>query len=80
VLPDFLAGCGGSLSMEGLFGPQDHPDAQSVLDYVEKKMIEIVHKVLLRSEKENISPTDSALHFCDEFVCLPETRPYGDLK
>jgi glutamate dehydrogenase (NAD(P)+) len=77
VIPDFLAGCGGSLSMEGLFGPQEHPDAQSVLAHVETKMMEIVQKVLQRSEKESISPTDSALRFCDEFVCKPDTRPYG---
>ncbi|MFO7606950.1 MAG: Glu/Leu/Phe/Val dehydrogenase dimerization domain-containing protein, partial [Desulfurivibrionaceae bacterium] len=29
VLPDFLAGCGGSLSMEGLHGPDLHPTAPS---------------------------------------------------
>ena len=77
VLPDFLAGCGGSLSMEGLFGPREHPDAQSVLDHVEKKMMEITCNVLQRSVKESISPTDSALKFCDESVCRPDTRPYG---
>jgi glutamate dehydrogenase (NAD(P)+) len=77
VLPDFLAGCGGSLSMEGLFGPPEHPDAQSVLSHIENKMMEIVYKVLQRSEKESISPTGSALRFCDEFVCMPDTRPYG---
>jgi glutamate dehydrogenase (NAD(P)+) len=77
VIPDFLAGCGGSISMEGLFGPMEHPDAQSVIDHVEKKMMGIVYKVLERSERESISPTDSALLFCDEFVCLPDTRPYG---
>ena len=77
VLPDFLAGCGGSLSMEGLFGPREHPDPRSVIAHVENKMMEIVYKVLHRSEKESISPTDSALQFCDEFVCLPDTRPYG---
>ena len=77
VLPDFLPGCGGSLSMEGLFGPQEHPDAQSVIAHVEKKMMEIVYRVLERSERESISPTDSALQFCDESVCLPDTRPYG---
>ena len=77
VLPDFLAGCGGSLSMEGLFGPLEHPAAQSVLAHIEKKMTEITCNVLQRCKTESISPTDSALKFCDEFVCMPDTRPYG---
>jgi glutamate dehydrogenase (NAD(P)+) len=77
ALPDFLAGCGGSLSMEGLFGPREHPDALAVLTHVEKKMMEIVHKVLLRSKEEAISPTDSALKFCHEYVYTLGTRPYG---
>jgi glutamate dehydrogenase (NAD(P)+) len=76
VLPDFLAGCGGSLSMEGLFGPQDHPAPQAVLDHVEKKMMETVQKVLHRSRDEALSPTKSALKFCEEFICLPDRRPY----
>jgi len=77
VLPDFIPGCGGSLSMEGLFGPEAHPAAESVLAHIENKMMEIVSRVLHRSEMKKISPTEAALMFCDEYVCQPDTRPYG---
>jgi glutamate dehydrogenase (NAD(P)+) len=77
VLPDFLAGCGGSLSMEGLFGPDQHPEPEAVLAHVETKMAELVLKILARSRSLHISPTDTALQFCGEAVCQPETRPYG---
>ncbi len=78
VLPDFLAGCGGSLSMEGLFGPQEHPGAQAVLNHVETRMMAIAHRVLQRSKEEKVSPTVAALRFCDEYTCVPDTRPYGN--
>lgn len=77
VLPDYLAGCGGSLSMEGLFGPADHPSAQSVLDHVDEKMFEIVSRVLAKSQRGKISPTASADILCREARILPGTRPYG---
>jgi glutamate dehydrogenase (NAD(P)+) len=79
VLPDYLAGCGGSLSMEGLFGPTDHPRAQSVLDHVNTKMFEIVSRVLEKCQRENISPTAAADRLCREAGRLPgpDTRPYG---
>jgi glutamate dehydrogenase (NAD(P)+) len=77
VLPDFLAGCGGSLSMEGLFGPDEHPGPDAVLAHVETKMSELVLKILARSTREQITPTEAALRFCEETVCQPETRPYG---
>jgi glutamate dehydrogenase (NAD(P)+) len=79
VLPDYLAGCGGSLSMEGLFGPTDHPRAQSVLDHVNTKMFEIVSRVLDKCQRENISPTAAADRLCREAGRLPgpDTRPYG---
>jgi glutamate dehydrogenase (NAD(P)+) len=78
VLPDFLAGCGGSLSMEGLFGPADHPTPDAVLAHIETKMVEVVSKILSRSTEEQITPTDAALKYCAETVCQPDTRPYGN--
>jgi len=77
VVPDFLAGSGGSISMEGLFAPAQHPSPQAVLEHVDKKMFAIVSKVLQKSAKENISPTAAAIRFCHEAECLPDTRPYG---
>ena len=77
VVPDFVAGCGGSLSMEGLFGPTDHPDPASVLVHVETKMSALITKILAMSIKEHINPTEAALKFCNETTCQPDTRPYG---
>jgi glutamate dehydrogenase (NAD(P)+) len=77
VIPDYLAGCGGSLSMEGLFGPADHPSGQSVLDHVDKKMFNIVSRVLEKSQQEKISPTAAANKLCQEAGELTGIRPYG---
>ncbi len=77
VLPDFLAGCGGSLSMEGLFGPDDHPEPASVLAHIDTKMSELVLKILSRSKNEDITPTEAARSLCAERSCQPGTRPYG---
>jgi glutamate dehydrogenase (NAD(P)+) len=77
VLPDFVAGCGGSLSMEGLFSPIDHPEPAAVLAHVETKMSALVRKILTRSIKEHINPTEAALKFCAETTCQPDTPPYS---
>ncbi|MHC4636585.1 MAG: Glu/Leu/Phe/Val dehydrogenase dimerization domain-containing protein [Planctomycetota bacterium] len=79
TIPDFVAGCGGSLSMDGLFGPKSHPSAQGVLDHVGKRMRFIVQKVLERSHKDRITPREAALVLCSEAVIHPEARPYGPL-
>jgi glutamate dehydrogenase (NAD(P)+) len=77
VLPDFVAGCGSSLAMEGLFGPKEHPAPVQVLAHLEQRMAELVRRVLARSEAEGISPTAAALRICAETV--PQAgRPYGD--
>lgn len=76
VLPDFLAGCGGSLAMDGLFGPKEQPAPAEILAHVEQRMAEMVRQVLSRSEAEHISPTLAALRICAETV-PPPGRPYG---
>ena len=78
VMPDFLTGCGGSLFMEGLFGPKDHPYPEEVLAHVEQRMGQIIKQTLARSLSEKISPTDAANRICAECVPQPGTRPYGD--
>jgi len=78
VLPDLLSGSGGSLSMEGLFAPKDHPDPAEVLAHVEKRMTQLVNQILARSVAEGISPTQAALCTCAEAVPRPGTRPYGN--
>lgn len=80
TIPDFIAGCGGSLSMDGLFGPKSHPSVQNVLDHVEKVMCTIVKKVLERSRKDGITPREAALNLCSQAATYPEARPYGPLE
>jgi len=76
VLPDFLAGCGGSLSMEGLFGPASHPGPEAVLAHVRRKMASLVAGVLSRSMELHISPTEAALQICDEAETTGNGKPY----
>ncbi|MBU0484624.1 MAG: Glu/Leu/Phe/Val dehydrogenase [Proteobacteria bacterium] len=78
VLPDFLAGSGGSLSMEGLFGPAEHPEPLAVLNHVKTRMDELVLEVLNRSIAARINPTEAALLICGERQKTPGTRPYGN--
>jgi glutamate dehydrogenase (NAD(P)+) len=77
LVPDFLAGCGGSLSMEGLYGPDQHPSPQEVLDHVRNKMQVLVKQVMKRCVKDGCTPTEAALKICNERVDHPGSRPYG---
>jgi len=79
IIPDFVAGCGGSLSMDGLFGPEIQPSAQEVLHHVNKKMRRIVKKVIKRSQQDGVTTREAALRLCSEVTIYPEARPYGPL-
>ncbi len=78
ALPDLLAGSGGSLSMEGLFGPDELPAPEEVLAHVEQRMTGLVKQILSRSSAENISPARAALRTCAEIIPQPGTRAYGN--
>jgi glutamate dehydrogenase (NAD(P)+) len=80
TLPDFVPGCGGSLSMDALFGPPSDPSVQEVFDHVEKRMRAIVRNVLERSRKDNILPRQAALAICSETPVYPNAKPYGPLE
>lgn len=75
-VPDYLAGCGGSLSMEGLFGPDSHPEPESVLLHVQNKMAALVENILSRSREQNITPAMAALQYCSEADIHPGNNPY----
>ena len=79
TIPDFVAGCGGSLSMDGLFGPENPPSAEEVLNHVNKRMRRIVKKVLERSQQDGVTTREAALRLCSEAPIYPEARPYGPL-
>ncbi len=76
TLPCFLAGCGGSLSMNGLFGPENHPSPSDVLRYIEKKMGSVVQTILHQSDIQQITPTKAALIFCDNAQNEERKKPY----
>lgn len=80
VIPDLVAGCGGSLSMEGLFGPVFKPSVQDVLNFVDIKMRSIVQQILERSQVDKVPTREAALRLCAETVIYPGTRPYGSLE
>ncbi|MEA3469146.1 MAG: Glu/Leu/Phe/Val dehydrogenase dimerization domain-containing protein [Thermodesulfobacteriota bacterium] len=79
LIPDLIAGCGGSLSMEGLFGPSSHPTVEDVLQFVDEKMRRIVKTTLERSQADNIPTRDAAIKICRERSVHPGTKPYGSL-
>lgn len=76
VLPDFLAGCGGSLSMEGLYGPACHPTARQVLDHIRDKMQKLVKQVIHQSRLSQCSPSEAALRIIDTRTDYGDRRPY----
>jgi glutamate dehydrogenase (NAD(P)+) len=76
VVPDYLAGCGGSISMEGLFGPDSHPEPEAVLLHIQTKMAALVKKVLSRSREQKITPAMAALQYCSETAIPPGNKPY----
>jgi glutamate dehydrogenase/leucine dehydrogenase len=80
TIPDFVAGCGGSLAMDGLFGPEIEPSAQEVLTHVNKRMRRIVKKVIKRSQQDGVTTREAALRICSEATIYPEARPYGALE
>lgn len=64
-LPSFMAGCGGSLAMNGLFAPASTPSAQEVLDFEGHAMSGMIRETLRISAEEGISPSKAALLYCD---------------
>ena len=79
TIPDFMAGCGGSLSMDALFGPKAHPSVESVLDEVGRRMRAMVKGVLERSQTDGITPREAAYKLCSEAPLYPNAKPYGPL-
>ncbi len=79
LVPDMVAGCGGSLSMAGLFGPAKVPTEQEVLNFVDEHMRDMVYRVCKRSKNTGISPRKAALQLCAEAPLMPGEKPYGPL-
>lgn len=78
VVPDFVGGCGGSASMDALFGPESAPTPEQVLRHVGARMRQLVHHVLKRSEQEGITSRRAGLDLAGTAPSPDRSsRPYG---
>jgi glutamate dehydrogenase (NAD(P)+) len=77
VIPDFVAGCGGSASMDALFGPRLSPDARTVLSRTAAVLEELVHEVTARARPFDATPREAALALAASTVPPPPGKPYG---
>lgn len=79
VVPDFVAGAGGSVSMDGLFGPKTPPTPQNVLDHLKRRMDTLVNAVNEKSRAEKRTPREAALDICSQASDNLNLPPYGGL-
>ena len=79
VVPDFVAGAGGSISMDGLFGPKEPPPPRNVLDHIKRRMDTLVETVNQKSRAENKTPREVALDICSQTPDNLDFPPYGGL-
>lgn len=77
VLPCFVAGSGGSVAMNGLFGPEVKPTPQQVLDFIKSSMDDMVARLLAASRTEGITPTQVALRLVEQGPAEGRQRPYA---
>lgn len=78
VVPDFVGGCGGSASMDALFGPASCPEPRDVLADVAYKVRAVVHSMLDLSSGRGVSPREAALVLCLRQARSDSGRPYGE--
>ncbi|MDP8929496.1 MAG: Glu/Leu/Phe/Val dehydrogenase [Actinomycetota bacterium] len=77
VVPDFVGGCGGSASMNALFGPPVCPSAAEFLDGTAAVIRHLVHRILDAAAEGGISPRAAALALSQERQSDACSRPYA---
>jgi len=77
VLPCFVAGSGGSVAMNGLFGPAEPPEPRQVLDYVGAAMSRMIERILHESQVAGITPTQVAERMVAEEPKIDRAYPYA---
>lgn len=77
VVPDFVGGCGGSASMDALFGPPTCPAPEEVLDRLAARMRALVAQVLGLASDLGVTPRQAALAVCEAEQAPPLSPPYG---
>lgn len=76
VVPDLVGGCGGSASMDAIFGAPTCPTPMQVLCETGARLRDLVERVLADSRLTGVTPRDAARALCD--VEIPHSRrPYG---
>ena len=76
VVPDFVAGCGGSASMDALFGPSSCPTPREVLAGTAHVMRSLVGEIVGMAQRSQLTPREAALALS---ASRPGAagRPYG---
>jgi glutamate dehydrogenase (NAD(P)+) len=77
VIPDVVGGCGGSASMEALFGPASTPSPDDVLHLVEGLVDELVTDLLSAARTRGLPPSSVARDIAAAAAVYPDRPPYG---
>lgn len=77
VVPDFVGGCGGSASMDALFGRPRCPTPVEVLERTGSLIASVTSEMLERAARDRRSPRDAALTMCQPRHRPRASRPYG---
>lgn len=77
VVPDFVGGCGGSASMDALFGPSRCPSPDEMLTGTAEHLRWLVHEILELSRRDRLTTREAAMQLaCSSAVATPG-KPYG---
>lgn len=77
VVPDLVGGCGGSASMDALFGSPTCPRPGQVLDQVGATMQALVRRVLDGAARQAVTTRAAAVELCATAPLLGPGPPYG---
>lgn len=77
VVPDFVGGCGGSASMDAIFGVPCCPSPEAVLDRTDLRMRGLVHEMFDLAHRNGTTPRQAALRMCRSHEATSPGRPYG---
>lgn len=76
VVPDFVGGCGGSASMDALFGPPSCPTPSQMLDGTAARVSRLVHEILERACSRRLTTREAAMQLVASSAVAPG-KPYG---
>jgi len=76
VVPDFVGGCGGSASMDALFGPPRCPTAEEMLSGTAERAGRLVHEILDCARSARLTTREAALQLAASSAVGPG-KPYG---